>query len=362
MNKKICFDKRIFLLIVFLTALLTVFFLYDFSSSRLLEKNISSDTRASSPKKNILPKTILPSLNSKHAGKNEFPYFAKIIMPTGAICGGTLISDSYVLTAAHCVYREWKSGGTLKVLIGVNDYTGDYLGQFASVVEHTTNDTNIIVNENYIPTSPDDNIEKYKDLFRNTYDIALIKLKNKAVGVPTVSYPFASSNTNNYPEKRYEGQKATVAGIGILHLTDTVESDNLMTLDLPMADYNFRPSDVILLKSGNSTDEVITSGDSGGPALFYYNNRLYLIGVIKSSQPAWQSSYVTSASYYSDWIKINSQVQPEAGTVDKTIGDISDFPPQIPVCTTLHSIEDCTKFDWMCDWYGNPNNFCRAKK
>lgn len=332
----------VLLFLAFLT-----FLTYNFASFKLLEKNPTLNSKAAPPKKN--------RTYNQSVGTNWFPYFAKIITSSNGVCGGFLISENYVITAAHCVYSEWKGGGILKVYIGVNDYSGEYYGQFAGVVEHSISNQNIFVPDGYRPSASF--ADKYKDLYRDTYDIAVLRLKIGAYGVPTLSFPPAFASSNKYPEYKYMGEKATVVGTGVLQLGSATMAN------IPIRDYLLRPKSSILLKPDeNSTVEIIAHGDSGGPAILYYNNHQYAIGVIRASKPSWESSYLSSITYYSDWITKVSQVPPESGSANRKIGDTSDFPPQVPICTTIHSFDVCNTFSDICEWGNEKEGACKSRK
>lgn len=110
----------------------------------------------------------------------------KIVMERGArICGGAIISELAVLTAAHCTY------GRNKFIIGwgTNELRKPLKSVTANVsIEHS----------------------EYRPWF-NTHDIAMIKLPQKVstYKINPVRLPTASQNKN-----KFENVEAIIAGYG----------------------------------------------------------------------------------------------------------------------------------------------------
>lgn len=59
--------------------------------------------------------------NGQDAKENEFPYMVKVLPPS-VRCGGVLLSNRYVLTAAHCLMDVVPGQNTTLVLGGRNYY------------------------------------------------------------------------------------------------------------------------------------------------------------------------------------------------------------------------------------------------
>ncbi|TMW41317.1 hypothetical protein DOY81_013605 [Sarcophaga bullata] len=47
-------------------------------------------------------------LGGEEASKNDFPYACSIRVDGAHICGGSIISNNKILTAAHCAFEKWQ--------------------------------------------------------------------------------------------------------------------------------------------------------------------------------------------------------------------------------------------------------------
>lgn len=338
MSGKICISKRLFLISIFVL-LLAISSVY--LSNFLVKRPTTLKTRAEEVKdENLI-------INGVPAEENEFPYFATI--STSELinnksyaynCGGSLISEEYVLTAAHCV--EGVNMKDIFIIIGLNHIDSKLNAQFSSGIDA------IILRNDYVSLT--DELDKHV-----SNDIALLHLINKAVGVPTISIPDPSIDRNadktvdknDYPESVFAGNKVTIMGFGGNDKDRPRRASiNILKGSLYINEYQDRPIDKIKLLTQGGVN--ICSGDSGGPLIMTINDIPQVIGVAYSADfSCVKWSLYTSVTHFSDWI--NKITGVNYGTVNLNISP----PPQSSqssFCTDI-KVEECNNKGFFCKWY-----------
>uniref|UniRef100_A0A182QQ75 CLIP domain-containing serine protease n=1 Tax=Anopheles farauti TaxID=69004 RepID=A0A182QQ75_9DIPT len=242
---------------------------------------------------------------------DEFPWTALIEYqkPDGRLgfhCGGSIINERYILTAAHCINaipRTWK---VHRVRLGEWDLTNsaDCEDDFCSAAPIDLDIEKIVVHEGYNARDKS-----------HVNDIALIRF-NRAVHFSETIRAICLPLTAAIKSRNHAGLSSYAAGWG---KTETAsQSEKKLKVELTVRDLNdcapvYKRSGIFLQPSqmcaGGVKQKDTCSGDSGGPLMRQLTGTWYLIGVVsfgpsKCGTPDVPGVY-TNVAEYVDWIRDN---------------------------------------------------------
>lgn len=233
-----------------------------------------------------------------HTGINEYPWQVALVYNRKFFCGGSLISDRHILTAAHCVFGSFSKGiDLLRVSLGDHDLT-------------TKNETkNVVAKIKHI------HWHLHYNPHTTSHDIALMELEEPVqfrYGVSAVKLP-------SDLDDMYEKQNATVTGWGRYSIkkkaTNPVMKEYtgpLMLTSKCVTAWNKFPG--ISAKFPNHVCLDVTMGtpchgDSGGPLVSCVGVHCTQIGVVSFGFPLCTNvglpAVFTRVSHYKKWIDMN---------------------------------------------------------
>lgn len=215
-------------------------------------------------------------------------------------CGGSLIKNDWVLTAAHCVDGSSTSG--LYAVVGRHAWNGSD-GQRIAVSQ-------IIVHPAYNDSTSDN-------------DIALLKLSSAStLGLTLMQLPDAAL----IDEAAAPGDLVTVLGWGTTTEGGSIPS-NLREVDVPVVSnstcnsssaYNGQITSNMMCAGFASGGKDSCQGDSGGPLMFTYAGTDYQAGIVSwgegCARPNKYGVYTKLLNYVS-WVNEQISGTPPVGTV-----------------------------------------------
>ncbi|XP_058975829.1 brachyurin-like [Musca domestica] len=237
--------------------------------------------------------------NGELAKAGQFPYqvgLSLVFGNQGAWCGGTLISNRWILTAAHCT--DGADGVT--VYLGAIDIKDNNEKGQQRIY---TSKSNIIVHEHWEPSTL-------------TNDISLIKLPVVIEFNERIQPAALPKMDGHY--STYEGDMVWASGWGRDSDAATSVSPVLRYIEVPV----LKQSTCKTYYLGSVTDKMICisgkdgkstcNGDSGGPLVYKHDGVNTVIGatsfgIALGCEKGWPGVFTRVTSYL-DWIEEKSGV------------------------------------------------------
>ncbi|GLV43287.1 uncharacterized protein CBL_14035 [Carabus blaptoides fortunei] len=230
---------------------------------------------------------------SRQTEPKEWPWMVALLEGVDTLfCGGVLITDVHVLTAAHCTNSRKREN--IKIRLGEYDFSQRY----------ETRAADFLVSE----------LIQHSDFDRTTYDndIAIIKL-NRRTTFNSYIWPICLPP----PDLDFVNVSATVTGWGRQGYGTVNTSNVLMEVSLPVwtndqcaKSFSQTITKNVLCAAGYDGGKDSCQGDSGGPLQYQLENGRWVnIGIvswgIKCGVPGRPGVY-TRVNKYLNWIVDNT--------------------------------------------------------
>lgn len=252
-----------------------------------------------------------PIVGGTDTGIDQAPWQVALVDLSGAsdydaqYCAGSIIDESWILTAAHCV--EGVSAEDIGVLSGVDylddvDYSYDNLSYADLLVTHEDYDTDLITN-----------------------DIALIHLTDPLTLVAgvreVISLPTSSPAVGAYLRITGWGSTDSLGG-GYPQQLQTSTQRIVSTSTCSSLYDGFSIATMLCVGVTPFLTTAVCDGDSGGPAAYISGGTATLVGLVSYGAAAGCAegypSVLTKVYAFTTWIAENmiDPVDPEEGVLD----------------------------------------------
>ncbi|CAF0891926.1 unnamed protein product [Adineta ricciae] len=233
-------------------------------------------------------------VGGENASIGTWGWTVSLLINNYLLCSGSIISDSWIITAAHCVYQYLQS----PIIV----YAGSNFLWFG-----TQNRTVIqkIVHPEF-------------DSVKFLNDIALLKLSSPLDmsdgNISAICLPSVKKSTLNSGEWPVSNQSVVTVGWGRLsyggHLPDRLQQVTLQTINSGISNCRLLIVNTTVqfcAGAGNGTKDAC-QGDSGGPLMLYSSltKQWILVGLTSSGYRCAMAGYsgiYTRVAVFKDWIE-----------------------------------------------------------